>query len=132
MRRQIHACLTLGCAIVVAACHPHQPADAGGSSLRNVINQDQIDSSRAANVYEVVTRFHGEFLRDRGRTSLQTNQHARAVVFLNDQEYGIPETMRNIPVGRVAEIRYFPGTEAVAKFGAQYGGGVIQLISRSQ
>jgi hypothetical protein len=40
--------------------------------------------------------------------------------------------MRNIPPGRVAEIRYYPGTDAVTRFGAQYGGGVIQLISRNQ
>lgn len=132
MRLSVLACLTLGCGFVVDACHPHRPPDAGGPSLRNVITQDQIDSSRAANVYEVITRLHGEFLRDRGRTSIRSNQHARAVVFLNDQEYGIPETMRNIPIGRVAEIRYFPGTEAVARFGSQYGGGVIQLISRNQ
>jgi outer membrane cobalamin receptor len=135
VRRRICArlgCLIVGYAIVLAACHPHRPPDDGAASLRNVITQDQIDSSGATSVYDVITRLHGEFLRDRGRTSLRTNQHERAVVFLNDHEYGIPETMRNIPIGRVSEIRYFPGIEAVAKFGSQYGGGVIQLISRSQ
>ena len=132
MRLPIRAAFIVAFFVALAACHPHHPTEEGTASLRNVITQDQIDSSRAANVYDVITKFHGEFLRDRGRTSLRTNQHERAVVFLNDQEYGIPETMRNIPIGRVTEIRYFPGTEAVAKFGSQYGGGVIQLISRSQ
>jgi outer membrane cobalamin receptor len=131
MRLQTHAFFFIGCVVLVTACHRHQPAD-GGSSLRNVITQEQIDSSHASNIYDVITRLRGEFLRDRGRISIRTNQHERAVVFLNDQEYGIPETMRNIPVGRISEIRYFSGTEAVAKFGSQYGGGVIQLISRTQ
>ena len=40
--------------------------------------------------------------------------------------------MRNIPLGRVSEIRYYPGTDAVNRFGAQYGGGVVMLISRNQ
>ena len=132
MRLPISAGLVAVGFVALSACHPHRPREEGSGSLRNVITQEQIDSSRAANVYDVITRFHAEFLRDRGRTSLRTNQHERAVVFLNDQEYGIPETMRNIPIGRIAEIRFFPGTEAVAKFGSQYGGGVIQLISRTQ
>ena len=112
-------------------CH-HQPAEAHGSASRNVITQEEIDATEANNVYDVIARLRGNFLNDRGRTSIKTNTHSRAIVFLNDQEYGIPETMRNIPIGRVAEIRFFAGTDAVARFGAQYGGGVIQLISRSQ
>jgi outer membrane cobalamin receptor len=112
-------------------CH-HQPADSHGAASNNVITQEQIDATEANNIYEVIARLRGNFLNDRGHVSLQSNKHSRAVVFLNDQEYGIPETMRNIPLGRVSEIRFFPGTDALARFGAQYGGGVIQLISRNQ
>jgi outer membrane cobalamin receptor len=112
-------------------CH-HQPSDSPGSASNNVITQEQIDAADASSIYDVVARLRGNFLNDRGRVSLKSNTHSRAVVFLNDQEYGIPETMRNIPPGRVSEIRFFPGTDALARFGAQYGGGVIQLISRNQ
>jgi hypothetical protein len=115
---------------VVTACY-RQPSN-GMSSVRNIITQEQIESTGYTNVYDVVVRLHGEFLRDRGAVSIKTNQHNRAVVFLNSQEYGIPETLRNVPAGGIAEIRYFTGTEAASKFGSQYGGGVIQLISRSQ
>jgi hypothetical protein len=132
MRLPISAGFIAGCLVALAACHPHRPTEVGTSSLRNVITQDQIDSSRAANIYDVITKLHGEFLRDRGRTSLRMNQHERAVVFLNDQEYGILETMRNIPIGRISEIRYFSGPDAVNRFGAQYGGGVVMLVSRNQ
>ncbi|MEO5816450.1 MAG: hypothetical protein ABIT20_14350 [Gemmatimonadaceae bacterium] len=120
------------CALVFAvavACHQQQ---GGVLSVRDIITQEQIDSTGYTNVYDVIARLHGEYLRDRGAVSIKTNQHARAVVFLNAQEYGIPETLRNFPAGGVAEIRYYRGTDAVAKFGSQYGGGVIQLISRSQ
>ena len=117
---------------VTVACHS-QPKDTDSMfSVRNVITQDQIDSSSASNVYELIQRLHSEFLKDRGKISIKTNQHERAVVFLNDHEYGILETMRNIPIGRVGEIRYFSGTEAVARFGSQYGGGVVQLMSRAE
>lgn len=124
-------CGVLLLAFGAAACH-QQGAGTTGSSSANLITQDQIDSSGASNVYDVIARLRGNYLRDRGKVSILGNQHDRPVVFLNDQEYGIPETMRNIPPSRVSEIRFFSGTDAVARFGAQYGGGVIQLISRNQ
>lgn len=117
---------------VIVACHSQQKEADSMFSVRNLITQDQIDSSGANNVYELIQRLHGDYLRDRGKISIKTNQHERAVVFLNDNEYGILETMRNIPVSRVSEIRYFTGTEAAAKFGSQYGGGVVQLVSRAE
>jgi outer membrane cobalamin receptor len=113
------------------ACHP-QHREPGTSASNNIITQEEIDASEATNVYDVIARLHGNYLSDRGPVSIKSNRHARAIVFLNDQEYGIPETMRNIPPGRIAEIRYFSGTDASARFGSQYGGGVIQLISRNQ
>jgi hypothetical protein len=114
---------------IAIACHHQQ---AGAFSVRDVITQGQIDSTGYTNIYDVIVRLHADYLRDRGPVSIKTNQHARAVVFLNAQEYGIPETLRNFPAGGVAEIRYYRGTDAVTKFGSQYGGGVIQLISRNQ
>jgi outer membrane cobalamin receptor len=123
--------LTIAAAcVMLVACHPQQSRPSVGGSVRNVITRDEIDSSTASNVYDLIARLHGDFLKDRGKVSIKMNQHERAVVFLNDQEYGIPETMRNIPISRVSEIRYYSGTEAVAKFGSQYGGGVIHLTSR--
>lgn len=127
----MRALWTLAIATLVAAagCHAQRPGAPG--SVGNVISRDQIEATNASNIYDVIVRLHAEFLNDRGRTSIRTNVTSRAVVFLNDQEYGIPETMRNIPPDRIQEIRHFSGSEAVVRFGAQYGGGVILLTSRN-
>lgn len=122
--------ITLALALSIG-CHYQAPGRRAPASS-NVISQEEIDATDATNVYDLIARLHANYLNDRGQTSLRANVHSRAVVFLNDQEYGIAETMRNIPPGRVAEIRFYPGTDALARFGAQYGGGVIQLISRNQ
>ena len=114
------------------ACHQQNNASRSGRSLRNVITQGEIDSTSASNVYDLIARTRAHYLKDRGAISIKTNTHARAVVFMNDQEYGILETLRNIAPMRLGEIRYYSGIDAVAKFGSQYGGGVIQLISRNQ
>jgi outer membrane cobalamin receptor len=115
---------------VLAACH-QQTSSSGHGTQRNVITEEEIEASTASNVYDLIAQLRADFLKDRGKVSIRTNQHEKAVVFLNDQEYGILETMRNIPVSRVSEIRYYPGTDAVNRFGAQYGGGVVMLISRN-
>ena len=117
---------------ITVACHAQEPTPGIAPHSRNVILQDEIDSTRSSNVYDLIARTRGDFLKDRGSVSIKTNQHSRAVVFLNDQEYGIIETLRNVLPNLIGEIRYFSGTDAVSRFGAQYGGGVIQLISRSQ
>jgi outer membrane cobalamin receptor len=116
--------------LLVSACH-QQGATPGHGGQRNVITQEEIEASTASNVYDMIAQLRGEYLKDRGKISIRTNQHEKAVVFLNDQEYGILETMRNIPLGRISEVRYYPGTDAVNRFGAQYGGGVVMLISRN-
>ena len=35
-----------------------------------------------------------------------------------------------MPVDGIEEIRILSGTDAVTKFGSQYGGGIIQVIAR--
>jgi hypothetical protein len=87
-------------------------------------------SGRTGSVYDAIVRRHGLFLKDRGRTSIYGKNIPRAVVFIADTEYGIIETMRNLPADRYEMVRYYPDTEASAKFGSQYMGGVIQLIPR--
>jgi hypothetical protein len=117
------------CATLIVACHNAPPPEPG-SAGRSVITREQLDEAGSASVYDVITRLHNEYFNDRGKVSIRMNQTARAVVFMEDQEYGIIETLQNIPASRIQLIRYYSGIDASAKFGAQYGGGVIQLIPR--
>ena len=118
-------------ALGLVACH-QQLSTSGHGIQRNIITQEEIEASTASNVYDLIAQIRADYLKDRGKVSIRSNQREKAVVFLNDQEYGVLETMRNIPLGRVSEIRYYPGTDAVNRFGAQYGGGIVMLISRNQ
>jgi hypothetical protein len=96
----------------------------------NVITYEEIDSSGESNIYDVIVKLHAEYLRDRGPTSAVSGTRDIAVVFVNDQEYGAIGTLSSFQAHDIAEVRYYPGTDAVAKFGRRYGGGVIQLITR--
>jgi hypothetical protein len=112
-----------------AACHRAPDVAVPGSAM-NVITRDELDSAGAVSIYDVIVRRHALFLRDRGPTSINSKSAPRAVVFLAEQEYGPIETLRNLPAERFESVRYYSGTEAAARFGSQYNGGVIQLVPR--
>ncbi|HJQ19549.1 MAG TPA: hypothetical protein VJ867_04300 [Gemmatimonadaceae bacterium] len=102
------------------------------SHNRSVITRDEIASvTGAADMYDVVQRLRAEYFRSRGTTSLVNPADPRPTVFLDNQEYGPIESLRNIQPAGVEEVRYFPGNSAVATFGSRYGSGVIQVKSRA-
>lgn len=115
--------------IGVAACHPQKGGGSGSSDPR-VITREEIEDSRGATAYDVVQRLRARYLVSRGPNSVNLDPQATAFVFLNEQPYGPLGALRNISANDLESIRFYTGPEAVQKFGAQYGGGVIQLVSR--
>jgi len=118
-------------ATVLTACHQRTAEPPMGGNP-NVVTRDELAEVGTGSVYDAIVRRHGLFLKDRGRTSIYGKNTPRAVVFIADTEYGVIETMRNLPAERFEMVRYYPDTEAAAKFGSEYIGGVIQLIPRYQ
>jgi hypothetical protein len=97
----------------------------------DIITAEELDAAGTASVYDVIVRGHALFLRNRGKVSINGDVAPRAIVFLGDTEYGEIETLRNQPASRFDMVRYFTGTQASAKFGSRYSGGVIQLVPKS-
>lgn len=111
-------------------CHQKPAAESQYRVNPNVVTRQELAEVGTGSVYDAIVRRHGLFLKDRGRTSIYGKNIPRAVVFIADTEYGAIETMRNLPADRYEMVRYYPDTEASAKFGSQYMGGVIQLVPR--
>src|SRR2546423_13568375 len=97
----------------------------------DVVSEDEIETMRAATAYDVVSRTHGEYLRSRGRESLDSRlPPIPAHVFVDDTYYGDIGTLRSIPASDLSEVRFFQSYEAQYKFGSGHMGGVIQLITK--
>ena len=97
----------------------------------NVISRSELESTGSVSTYDAVQRLRPMFLRDRGPVSLvNATARVRPVVFVDMSEYGEIESLRTFPASRVEEVRYYPGQQAVTKFGSVYGAGVIQLRLR--
>jgi outer membrane cobalamin receptor len=103
----------------------------GGLANQAVITREDIERIRAATALDIVQRYRADVLTARAPSSVLLNRQIHPVVFLNEQYYGAIDELRNVPADGVQEIRLFSGPDAVTKFGSQYGGGVIQIVSRS-
>src|SRR2546423_1027895 len=93
--------------VMVVACH-QAPGDPSVGGNPNVVTREELAEVGTGSVYDAIVRRHGLFLKDRGRTSIYGKNIPRAVVFIADTEYGIIETMRNLPADRFEMIRYYP------------------------
>jgi hypothetical protein len=104
-----------------------RPATAGMA----VVGEEEIESLRAATAYDIVSRTHGEYLRSRGRQSLNSKlAEVPAHVYVDDTYYGDIQTLNSIPASNLSEVRFYQGYEAQYKFGSGHMGGVIQLITK--
>ncbi len=112
-----------GCAAASSTTRPV------GSAGREVITAAEIVAARVQDVYQAVAQLRPEFLRRRGIPMVQTYRTPEVLVFLDDVEFGTVESMRNIPLVRVRQIRYLSPTEAKLRWGGRNPGGVIHVTT---
>lgn len=124
--------VTVSIACAPAATTSGTPASATPGIRRdlNVITEDEITASMGSSVYDVVSKLRPNFLKTRGRTSMNASGSGYASVFLDGQPYGDLNTLRNINASQAHEIRYYSATEAATKFGMQNGAGVIDVRTK--
>jgi hypothetical protein len=101
----------------------------------NLITQEEIASSSAANVYDLIQRLRPNFLRTRGAVhgAPTTENHLEAVqlvVYMNENRLGNSDQLRQIPLGDIREVRYFSASDATTKWGVGHSAGAIQVVSR--
>ena len=112
------------------ACAP--PAHTSGRvSDSQLITQEEVEASRAPTAYEVIQKLHANFLSYRGETSLnKNNSQPYPTVYVDGQQFGSLNSLRNIPASQVESIRLYRSWEATTKFGTGNMGGVIAITTR--
>lgn len=94
------------------------------------ISQAHADATTA---YDAIARLRPNWLAAKGVTSGYYNAGtAYAVVFLDGQQYGDVNTLKNIAAYNVGSAHYYDVTQAGARFGLKGGAsGVIEVLSKS-
>jgi len=121
--------LVIAAASSMTACtHVRQTDDTN----RNIITEEQIDAARVPTAYDVIMKYRANFLTSRGPNSITLKQPKEPTVYLDNVEYGLVSSLRNIPAIQIAQIRFIEGWDAMTKYGSDHVAGVIQIYTRSQ
>lgn len=131
MQRISHArkLLLFFTASMSVACAHTQQLD---ETQRNVITADQIEAAQVATAYDLIVKYRANFLHSRGPNSILLKRPKEPTVYLDDVEYGLINSLRNIPAVQISEIRFIEGWDAMTKYGSDHVAGVIQIYTRSQ
>jgi outer membrane cobalamin receptor len=111
------------------ACAPHR-STVRGSYDSHLITEDEIVASHATDAFEVVRKLRGNFLSNRGETSLYARSSPYPTVYVDEQRYGEISILRTIPADVIATIRLYRAWEATTRYGVGNMGGVIAISTR--
>jgi len=119
-------------ALLAAGALACTPPRLGPGEIANsqVITEDEIVASRAANAYEVIHKLRANFLSNRGPTSVRGQSSPYPTVYVDDQEFGPISTLSSIPAAQITMIRLYRVSEANAKYGTRNLSGVIAITTR--
>lgn len=101
-----------------------------GTGDRDTITEEEIASSSAVNAYEAVQRLRGNFLSNRGKTTILGKSSPMPIVYLDGVRYGEVQSLRNISATQVQAIRLYRAYDAQQKYGNDVMGGVIEVTTK--
>lgn len=127
-----HTALTLAAlwALTQAGCASSPGAGERGTSARNVIFADEIATSTALDVYDLVQRHRPGWLQGRGPASIRDPRPELPVVYVDGVRFGDVESLRRFQITDVEELRYRSASEATTRYGTGHTGGVIEVRTR--
>jgi hypothetical protein len=118
--------------LFAAAC---ASSAAGGATASrgdpNIIRRTELSEAQLneMNAYQVVQQVRPRMLSSLGPTSA-TGMSNQLVVYLDATKLGNVDTMREIRMAELQEIRYLPPSEATLRYGTGHENGVILLRRR--
>ena len=99
-------------------------AAASGKHEQNHITADEIAASKRPTAYEIVDRLRPSWLRK----DMLTGENV--VIYMDEQNLGGSDKLRDIPSVDVTELQYLPHEQAVRRWGADIKGSVIVITRR--
>lgn len=122
-------CLLVVLSGIALACGQQRPRTAAAYDAQ-LITEDEVEASGAANAYEVIRKVRANFLSYRGETSLRNTSSPYPIVYVDDMAYGEISLLRTIPAMQISTIRLLRAWEASTKYGMGHMGGVIAISTR--
>ena len=101
-------------------------------STREILTAEEISRTTALTAYDAIQIRRPAFLAGAQRRALRDADQpdTRPVVYVNSVFYGEVESLRDIPVREVKDIRFLEANDATRVLGSAHVGGVIMVTTR--
>lgn len=119
----------LAVVLVVGACAGSgQGAQSAPRADRNVLTLEELAKTGPQDVYTALQSLRPHWLSKRGSGSILQQETIR--VYLDGNQMGGPEFLRQITTHSIRSIRYLDGIEATQRYGLDHGQGAILVFTR--
>lgn len=120
--------LGAGCTSSPSSTGANGPTPVAGRRTGPVITQEELEGSMATNALEAIQRLRPNFLSTRGPGTINAVDEG-IIVYANDIRLGGTDTLRDLLIVDIKEIRYMSAADATQRFGTGHSHGAI-LITR--
>lgn len=96
----------------------------------DVLTLEEIRATPAVNVYQLLERTRPQYLRPVPGTSSRAAQRYLPYVFVNGSRWGPLESLRTMQPEHVVSIRRLSASSAQVRYGSDYVGGVLEIVTR--
>ena len=116
--------------LLAAACASttQGPRTSGRRDARQ-LTAEEIRTSSASNMYDVIRSQRPEWLIKRGQTSI--NLEGDIVVYVDNVALGGPESLKSIDAQSVQAARFLNASEAQMRYGVGHMHGAIVVVTRT-
>ncbi len=111
----------------VSTKSPH--AD-GSESAGNRITFEQLQALPPGSAYDAVQALHMNWLRSHGSTFTSSTGRTTPEIFVNGLPFGSLESLHQIGIETILEMRYTSASDATTRYGTGYTAGIIEIILR--
>lgn len=132
------AVLLITAATTVACAAASGGTSAGPRRDRNTITTDELRTTQASTLFDVVQRLHPEWLVPHtqgavgsasGRSITGSGSDTDIQVFMDTQHAGSIEILKQFTPSQASQLKFYSSSEAQARFGNGNLNGVIQIVT---
>lgn len=133
MSNRAHILIILGAVVAVGCASSGAGTAADGTQTQsrnsNIILREEIAATSLGNMADVIQQLRPQFLRSRGRTSINLPADQIAV-YMDDVHLGTVGVLSSIGANGVLRVEFIRGADTGFKFGLDHQAGVIHIITK--
>ena len=130
VRRATVAVLIGVCLTASTACAHHEPTSGlARSGDGGTITSKELRTLDDRDAYTAIALLRPSLLKNRGRTSILLDTPDQPEVYVDGMYYGPFDTLRQLPVHELEEIRFLDVGDATIRYGMGHPSGIIDITS---